>query len=141
MSSTNPSKDNHWLFLFVIFAILSAAWTIYNSYHFICAAAKTWNLKIPLMISLTFLYCSACGVFHVYYSRWAKKTTNLLIQLLAVDPQLVYFRYNRFFIDEERIKRLGYERSSFKRLSQRDIRRAVAIAENAKKSFIYSQET
>jgi hypothetical protein len=93
------------------------------------------------MISLTFLFCSAYGIFLILYSRWANKTKNLLIHLITKEPRVVYSKYNRYFINEDLMHNLGYSPSSFKKLSQKDIGLAVEIAKDSKKTLIYSQKT
>jgi hypothetical protein len=139
MRSTKPlSKANHqnvYLVTLIIVALIATGWTLSNTFHFLTAEEKTWSVKTPLMLSLIVLYASSYGIFLIIYSKWAEKTKEKLFYLILKDARVVFVKFNRYFINKELVRQLGYKPSSFTKLSQKDLCHAVDLARHAKKEF------
>lgn len=134
MRSIIRTRKSRWILLLLVVAvILTTIWTVYNTIQFFNFPIRTWAVKIPLMVSLTLLFASSYGVFLILYSEWAVKTRNLLVNLLSIDHRVIYRKYNRYFIDVEIVKRLGYNPSPIKKLSQKDIGYALEHMKYAKR--------
>lgn len=121
-------KERLSLAILFIFTVIAGIWTIHNSIQFFSAATRTWEIKIPLMISLILLFSLSYVVFLFIYDKWSVQTREQLMHLLLIDNRVVYSKFNRYFINVQLVHSYGYKASSINKLSQKDIMYSVQRA-------------
>lgn len=98
------------------------SWTIVNAIKFFGVSNPSWQLKVPLMVSVTGLFLAIYVLFLIYYSYWSRKTKSLLVTLYRRDKRVLFEKYNRVFINEDLVNDLGHNPKMLRRLSQKDKR-------------------
>lgn len=127
MNNMNPFQppSNLWIWVLGPFFILSGTWTFRYANLFINAVSPSVKLKLLLVIGIISLFCSVYLIAGYLYLQWVAPKKNLLYQLVAKRPDLLYEKYNRIFIDTKQLQQHDIDPASFKRIQQRDYRDVI----------------
>lgn len=118
---------------YILYTVLTAAsllflgCSILNTRKFLSVSDPSWEVKIPLMISITGAFLSGYVIFLMSYSKWSAKEKKRLKELYEQDHRILFEKYNRIFIDWDLIRAIGQKPNGINRLSQRDKREVFNI--------------
>lgn len=110
-----------WLWILSPLSLLSLGSTCYF-------LIKLFENKPDMYEKTLFLVCFACFLIFVYlligyfYLTWATPLKNRLVTISRDYPNILIFKFNRVFVNEVILHKIGLDPTSFNWLSQKDLR-------------------
>lgn len=80
------------------------------------------QFKTFLILTVIVLYISTQLFLWYRYKAWSSKKKNELISFLMKDKSLIYSKYNRFFLNIDRLISYTVNPESFNKLRQKDLK-------------------